>query len=36
MLAFRSVRFAYVVCLWGRNAEYVLGAMVLAHSLKRT
>ncbi|CAE7891227.1 unnamed protein product, partial [Symbiodinium microadriaticum] len=29
-------RFAYVVCLWGRNAEYVLGAMVLAHSLKRS
>ncbi|CAE7945106.1 unnamed protein product [Symbiodinium necroappetens] len=28
--------FAYVVCLWGRNAEYVLGAMVLAHSLKRS
>ncbi|CAE7485602.1 unnamed protein product [Symbiodinium sp. CCMP2456] len=29
-------RFAYVVCLWGRNAEYVLGAMVLARSLKRS
>ncbi|CAJ1424259.1 unnamed protein product, partial [Effrenium voratum] len=31
-----SGKFAYVVCIWGFNPEYVLGAMVLAHSLKRT
>ena len=31
-----SIRFAYVVCLWGTNSEHVLGAMVLAYSLRRT
>ncbi|CAE8689058.1 unnamed protein product, partial [Polarella glacialis] len=29
-------KFAYVVCIWGQNPEYILGAMVLAHSLRST
>jgi len=29
-------RYAYVITIWGSAVEYVLGAMVLGHSLKRT
>lgn len=29
-------RCAYVVAVWGQNPEYLLGAMVLGHSLRRT
>lgn len=29
-------RFAYVVALWGTDPQHVLGAMVLAYSLRRT
>ena len=29
-------QFAYVINLWGSSAEYVLGALVLGHSIRRT
>ncbi|CAE8589818.1 unnamed protein product [Polarella glacialis] len=29
-------RFAYVICLWGSSKDYVLGALVLGHSIRRT
>lgn len=29
-------RFAYVINLWGKSSEYVLGALVLGHSIKRS
>ena len=31
-----SGRFAYVINLWGSSQDYVLGALVLGHSIKRT
>lgn len=32
----RLGNFAFVICLWGDSAEYVLGALILGHSLRRT
>lgn len=29
-------KYAYVITLWGASADYLIGAMVLGHSLKRT
>jgi len=29
-------RYAYLICLWGSSAEYVLGALVLGQSIKNT
>eukprot|EP00435_Cladocopium_sp_Y103_P048643 s210_g14.t1 len=29
-------RFAYVINLWGSSSEYVLGALVLGHSIRRS
>jgi len=29
-------KYAYVITLWGSSADYLIGAMVLGHSLRRT
>lgn len=29
-------RYAYVITLWGSSADYLIGAMVLGHSLRKT
>ncbi|CAE7249204.1 unnamed protein product [Symbiodinium natans] len=32
----RRGRYAFVICLWGSSKDYVLGALVLGYSIKRT
>lgn len=36
MAPHRRGRYAFVICLWGSSKDYVLGALVLGYSIKRT